>query len=750
MKNDVLYKGQPLFSLREQPERKKPAEVTQEELDEFFEELTKGKTDNQILEETELPPKSKETIKRISEKDQQKSQLAKEFSPVRVALRRLLDTKALTKYGKEGKEIFDKKKSAERWGDEKQAPAIYAFDKAIKNFTKEDFKNFFQYAKGLKEAPEHIRPALEAWDRIRKDIAEKAQEFGLKVKKISYDELGNRVETKRDFKPAKDYYPDFINFDKLEKILTDHKAYDAFISEQAQKCGMPEAMVAELFEMQIKNLAGIDKGNATIWNIKKLAKKYGHLERPKITDLFEDLYTRDPRLIIDRYIYDSYMRLGLAKEFGGEWQGLDKIINKSRLRGGNYLELRELAQRGLGMEQYNESIKKLSTLARSIMNITKLSLSPITNLGDITKAAVRTNTMSAIRGAIKGFSKEGKEFSKESGVTRTTLEKYAEDTGLSASRLNQLLYRHGGFEKSEEFLRGTMANAAKSYLDVLYGKLKKNPKNEFARRRIEKFGLNTDELIKNGIKQADYRTAAQQAIRDSQPTSTLDMPYYGQSPLGKMLYQYKTFAFKATEFTKKFVVDELRKGNPAPLINTLIWGIALGEGLGALRALVRGRDPEDRESIYRAMVKGDGLSGYIKGIFNDLFIVGSFGLAGDFINVVFGYNAPLNTAKWFVGPTYSDIIDYFILIPVDIQTAIDKDKEFVYFTKKHKKGQRDFKTMKKLLYSMPFAGPALAQWIFPSRAKYQQKNYSMLTDVVDMAEDMIKDTKQNYSTLTQD
>ena len=204
-----------------------------------------------------------------------------------------------------------------------------------------------------------------------------------------------------------------------------------------------------------------------------------------------------------------------------------------------------------------------------------------------------------------------------------------------------------------------MANSSRNYITLLYKKLIKNPSNTFVKRRLEQFNLNVDELLKNGLKDDDLITGAIKAISDTQPTSKLDLPYSWQSPTGKVLTQYKQFAYKQMNFMYEFVFKEAKKGNIKPLLLFLTVGVAIGEGVADLKVFARNRERPKKLS-HR--------------IIDDLMTIGGIGLATDFIsNLQYGsYGGGF--LKHIVGPTLSDIDAWTTAIQGDINTIMTDNK----------------------------------------------------------------------------
>lgn len=611
--------------------------------------------------------------------------------------RRLFDASALKKYGEEGKTIYNKVKLAEKAADLKTADAIVNLDKSFKKLDNNDYKNFHGYINGELGVPERAREAVESWRKISNDIADKAIQYKLEIKLPS----GIKVP----FKKKTDYYPYFVKDEKLKELFKDQENYRNFLFKMAEKNKITPAEANKIM-MDFVNTRGSINGN---------------LERARLADFPEEFYERDPRKILPDYISSAYRRIYEAKEFGADDGKLLKIMDEAIKKGEDFEEIKDLANRALGREKFSKTLKDISKFATTYNNITKLSLAAVTNLGDIVKPFVRSGFRSTLGGIKDAFTKQGKEFAGKAGVVDAVLKNFAKEQNLGDK-----FFRVTGFQATESKLRQISANAGKRYVEILYKRLLKNNDNPFVRRRLEQFGLDADKLIKNGLRQNDKIEAAYQAVADSQPVSKLDAPYYWRSPGGRVLTQYKQFAYKQAEFLNKFVIGEAKKGNIKPLLTFLIVGASVGEVVGDLKAWVRGgrQRPDDLP----------------RRIMDNLMTIGGIGLIGDFLsNLQYGTMGG-GVLKFVAGPTIGDLDSWVTYASSDLGALTSKDKKFV-FGKKPTTGETQPKTLKKIIQSVPIVGPAAANLTFPTRSEYKARTIPIAEDVIQL---MATDGKGGY------
>ena len=598
-------------------------------------------------------------------------------SSFKKVLNRNLNNKALPGLGDEGKTIFNKIKSAELDAtfNKSKKPVLDLEDSLLK-LSKDNLDNFSKYVEGKSPIPKEAENTVKLWKEIADDIAKEAKNTGLTIKTI--DDTGKKIST--PFKARENYYPQVIN-DKALKEQLSAKNYDNFINKFAQENNISAEKARDWLSQDLFN------------------KQYGNLERPRLGRLPDEVLEKDPRKILKDYISSAYDRLSVAKKFGGDDEILSKLYETARKSGKDVDEMKLLTNRLLGREKFNDAMVKVSSGIRAYNNITKLSLSAITNIGDIVKTPVRTDITSTLKGIVQSFTKKGKTFSRRAGVADDLLDNFAKETGIGDK-----MYKWTGFKASEKKLRQITANSSKNYIDLMAKKLKANPGNSFARRRLEQFNLDPNNILKNGLSEDDYVKGATKAIADLQPFSATDIPHTWKSPTGKLLTQYKTFAYKQGSFIKEFVIDETRKGNLKPLVTFLILGQAVGEGVADLKATIRGRERE-KDPVAR--------------VIDNYMTIGGVGMVSDVFKAIVDDIQGTALLKLFAGPTIGELNDTFFAAKGDLE-ALKQGKDFVV-GKPSEKGERQSKTAKSLIYKVPFAGPYASNKLYPTKEAYKAR-----------------------------
>jgi hypothetical protein len=536
---------------------------------------------------------------------------------------------------------------------------------------------------------QRVLAAFETWDKIRGEIATRAKEAGLKIKTSKGEEI--------DFVPRKNYFPHFLQEDKLRDVL-------------AQKNGI------EVLTQRIAELNNIDQAEAfalvqRFINAKKKGK-YGNLERAReslssLVKLPDYAYEKDPRKVLMSYIVGANKRLADAEIFGPNAERAKVMIYKYFKEGGNSTTLQKVFDRMAGRELFDPTVTKLSQWVRSYNTVTKLGLSAVTNLGDIIKPFIRTDFWPAFKAVLQSFSAD-------TGVVQENVQKMLAEMG--ETKFSDKFMKYTGFEATETQLRRIGSLAGRNYAEILFSKLKKNPDNLFAIRRLEQLNIDTKAALERGnLTEEDLLMAGYKTVADMQPISRQDAPYYWQDPAVKIATQFKSFAMKQGVFLKDFVFDEARKGNLKPLITFVVGGLAVGEVVGDLKAAVRLRERQ-----------GD----VFGRILDNLMTIGGLGLATDFFSNMFYDQTGYGFLKFVVGPTATDLANGTSAVFSDVRRLVEKGPEsFAALGQKSEAGKAQSRVGKELVQKVPVVGQIIRGKFFPPRQTYKARTAEENEDI---------------------
>jgi hypothetical protein len=121
-------------------------------------------------------------------------------------------------------------------------------------------------------------------------------------------------------------------------------------------------------------------------------------------------------------------------------------------------------------------------------------------------------------------------------------------------------------------------------------------------------------------------------------TGALDLPEFFTSPEYKIFTQFKSFAVNQAKFIKDNVINETLKGNFAPLTRFAVFGQLVGEGVGDIKAFIRGK--KRTKGFNRLLENYATIGGF--GLFSDLVSAANYGENGLY--------------QAFAGPAVSDLV----------------------------------------------------------------------------------------------
>ena len=160
---------------------------------------------------------------------------------------------------------------------------------------------------------------------------------------------------------------------------------------------------------------------------------------------------------------------------------------------------------------------------------------------------------------------------------------------------------------------------------------------------LRELGVNPE---KDSLDLRDRLTAASHLVDMSQFRSRPeDFPSWAADPWGKVLWQFKGFAYNQTRFIAKETIGELRAGRTGRgLRNLLLLATVFpmgGELIRALKDFLMGREPKEFDSLLQRWL-------------DDLVTMGTLGMVSDFAR---SSSMKGRALEWAVGPTLSGAAD---------------------------------------------------------------------------------------------
>lgn len=443
-------------------------------------------------------------------------------------------------------------------------------------------------------------------------------------------------------------------------------------------------------------------------------KKNQNLEFSREFDF--DFYDPDPRRALPTYVENAETRIAEAKNFGPELEKLDALKDQiadphanqalgkliDTLRGANDTESPTFGGKAIRTARMAAALKIANPLS-ALRNLTQ-GLNTLTS----------TDLPSTAEGYIRSAMRKGKDLAIESSaVSERSL--HNSHRAMGSDGFVDKLLTIGGFKPAELVNRSGSANAHFIYARKMARNLVKNPGDGFAASELRRLGVDPAEvLVQEGLTEQQGRIAAKRGTDLTQfRQRPMDLPaVMTEHPIGRLLTQFKGFAFQQGRFLAQETLDRLRTGNPQQVArgirNIGILAVAYpltGEGLNQLRALVNGKqsdtgslqewlqaikegvasdDPEAKMEAARLFAQRYG---------EDFAQTGGFGLTGDIVQSL-NYD---NLLGWIVGPAIQTGAN---AIQTGYHAATGKDVT-------------DYEK-RKLLREVPLVGPALANRVYPA------------------------------------
>ncbi len=289
----------------------------------------------------------------------------------------------------------------------------------------------------------------------------------------------------------------------------------------------------------------------------------------------------------------------------------------------NRLEAIITRQLGSGYKEASGRIKHTITSLQQFQAVTKLGLAQIAQTAQL----VTPNFQTGFRGAVKDFFRlMSKDPALQDNLLRTgaftqSLVRTAEESMYSGGKegvfdvakvlqrtgftgLDTLARKYGvlrgwsfASHQAEEAFRLSQRLNKASGLERGYieGQLKK------IEAKLVDLGVDTAALYKRGgiLTPDEFLKAGQKVSTDwNFWGDSMSLPAFWNSPSGKVLTQFKSFAYQQSIALKKHVVKPALEGDLMPLTRMLIAGQISGEVINDMRALARGKPRNEQRRIF--------------------------------------------------------------------------------------------------------------------------------------------------------
>lgn len=346
-----------------------------------------------------------------------------------------------------------------------------------------------------------------------------------------------------------------------------------------------------------------------------------------------------------------------GRAFGGT---IDELVGAVQAEGFNGAKFKTMLETIAGRTYYNETMRKAAVMTTSVQVAAKLPLAFLANASQ----AVLTTTWTGVRASLKGAMNLTRRSTREEfaqalavhehiirgigrsvdneGLTLTSFEKAADWTlrFTGFSRIERFNRIHGA-AATQVAVRTKLARAAAGRL--------RGTNLDSSRRMLGELGLDLDVLARelNSMGPEAFFSSSRYlqietdaVIRGAQKTQffpgKLRTPTAWSSPVGRVLFQFKTFATGQSRFFRDAVLTEWSNGNIRPMATLLSLSPIAGELVGDARGIIKGKDRTD-----------NGIARFI----DNFTYIGGLGLATD----IWGQARWGNLEGFLLGPTFNDL-----------------------------------------------------------------------------------------------
>lgn len=544
--------------------------------------------------------------------------------------------------GENAKEIVSRADAAQNFAELRSGSLIQEYGQKAHGLSHEDRINFSSVAENkATSANNAVKTLHEWWTKLHQKFARESQGLDLSVRRRD----GKLVP----LKPVDGHFPHMIlspdssktvvkdmvdagvkrgDFNTYEGGLGLWKDYSRWVGEgkRSQKVIEYVAKKNNITNTEAeKFLNTVVRDNRT--------RRFANLELAREVDL--PFWDPNPDRVIPRYIEGVTRRIEEVKRFGKNDEIINELIDRVSNAGGDSRHVKLMFDRMTGQEPIREALDsfsgKASKLIRNFETVTKLGLAAIPNSTQSINTAFTAGVKNTLKGIIKAQTEGGKEFAQRTGgVLSSTIDDMLSRSSGGTKGFSSWFLGKVGFTATEKMNRTIAANAGREYVLDLTSKLIDNPLNRTARRGLMELGLSPDKILRRGnINFEEILLGAQKIINKSQFRSgVMDLPVWASSPEGKLMFQFKTFAFNQTKLIKDALLKEAARGNFKPIITAATLMPVLGEGVRDVKSVLTGKS-RDKEGLER-IAENIGAVGSL-GIISDLWQSGRFNSVAEFI-----------------------------------------------------------------------------------------------------------------------
>ena len=570
--------------------------------------------------------------------------------------------------GSEGKKLSAMLLQTRRKGDQLAGEALANIEPSLNKLTDEEAMRFVSIREGdIEPDTPALKEALDVWNTESDKIFKTARTLGL------------------DIGYQKNYFPHFVP----QEIIKNAKARKEGLAKAVRMGWADNITEAE------------SKFNQYL--LRKTYRRYGHLEKPRETDF--PIYERDPRKVLRNYIDSAWHRIADAQHLGTRDEKAYKLADQIAVQGGDANTVRHMLDMTFGKIIHPQTWKDIEKVSGAIQVLTKFT--PLTSLSNATQkleVLAWVGPKVWTKHILKKIGPKEREWAMRTGaILDSSKKQFLQEVGGGSELVSRYL-RKIRFSAEEDLNKIFTANAGKEFIKETFDKYLADPRNEAAKRTLERFGVDVLMATTNGKLSNQDLVNASQFLNDvtQYPYKTEELPmFFNEHPLSRILTRWKSFMYFSTKNKIRLAQEafkEIKHGNFSMVIGILLaFGIGyqvVGEIMNDLWAFVSRRSRDEK------------------------------GFARLFDNYLWMGTVVTDALK---ATRYGRAGIYSFLTGPDIATAVNLIDGIASLTKdrKTKEGMEEVEARikplgKTLLREIPAIGPAIPSLVFPPEKKKEQ------------------------------
>jgi len=595
-------------------------------------------------------------------------------------------TAVLKGFGEAGRSLAEKINLMTENIDLQVADKLWTFEKKVGHLSSDELTEMRKLMNHTLKPSQASPHALQAAKQMRREFNQVLDDA------VRAGVMSGKKASKLKAKASKDgYFPRIYDKDLLSSNAGKEAWVKAWSNEKLPEKDLHSALKSILGDKDavadfVKNINKSRDGSMQLSQSQALDllrvmmnkghhARSSHLENPRIFgEIFEKklepFLIQDPSAVIARYFQDSYRRIESSKIFDGidskfnfvqdyHADNIFKRISAERsvqdadfarqtyytaIGDSNSEIIRSSMKLGDQQRKFLQGVASFETATKlstaQMLNMMQATVNGITRLNNLTANPFKSLSIYA-RGLSKSMSKEGGEFAQRTGAALETTMMEIAGEGSQIGKHGERVLKYTGFIAAEKIQRRLGANIGRVYAEDLVEKLAKIKAGKIVGKRANKIKRQAKEMgipFNRAVTDTDMYRAGLRFSNDINFRNTPDkVPLAWQTPYGRLLTKFKSFAFHQSRFIKDNVIKPLLRGNPAPLIWYAGAGAGIGMSIDELRRVVKGDDREFTET-----------ERYLRGLTS----IGGIGLLQDLITT--GATKEGGLAAAIAGPGISD------------------------------------------------------------------------------------------------